>query len=411
MVMSKRKFFGSTLIITGTAFGAGMLALPMVSAATGFVSALILLIAIWALMVITGLLVLEVNLAFPVYRNNFSTMSSATLGVIGKLTAWIACLALLYSLTAAYVAGDASLLSVGVNSALKIKIPEWVYAIVFTLILGGAVFWSTRAVDVLNRGLISIKGLLLLIVLILLMPHINLHVLARAPGSVKYVWACAPIFLCAFGFHHIIPSLTNYIGPKPKTLKWVIICGATIPLIIYIIWLFATLTLIPLTGSNSFVVLAKMHGSVGEFIHFLTLIAKNKWLSAGINGFSNIAMTTSFLGVTLGLFDFLADACKRLNTRVGRLQTALLTFVPPLIFALCYPKGFVIALGYAAIFVAILEIVLPALMVYKLRKSTKLSSPYHTFGGTFLLFIILIAGVLLIGLQLANSFHLLPKLL
>jgi len=409
--MSESKFIGSTLILTGTAFGAGMLALPMVSAATGLIPALILLVAIWAVMLFTGLLTLEINLAFPVYRNNFSTMSRATLGIVGQVIAWVACLALLYSLTAAYITGDASLLSVGINSVLKIKLSEWIYAVLFVLILGGAVFWSAHAVDILNRAFISIKGFLLLAALILLMPHINLHTFARAPGSVKYVWACAPIFLCAFGFHPTIPSLTNYIGLKPKTLKWIIILGAAIPLLIYIVWLVVVLGIIPLTGQHSFVTLAKKHGSVGEFMHLLILIAHNKWLTTSVNGFSNVAMTTSFLGVTLGLFDFIADAFRRVNTRIGRAQTALLTFIPPLIFALFYPKGFVIALGYAAIFGAILVVILPSLMVYKLRRSTQLSSPYRVFGGTFLLVVAIIAGSAIIVLQLANSFHLLPRLL
>lgn len=405
------KFLGSTLIVTGTAFGAGMLALPMISAATGLFPALILLIVIWMVMLFTGLLTLEVTLAFPVYRNNFSTMSRATLGIAGQVTAWIACLALLYSLTAAYVAGDASLLSVGINSVLKIKLPEWIYAILFVLILGGAVFWSARAVDILNRAFISIKGFLFVAALILLMPHVHWHTFARPTGAIKYVWSCAPIFLCAFGFHHIVPSLTNYVGQKPKTLKWVILVGAFIPLIIYILWLVVILGIIPLSGNHSFMMLAKKHGSVGEFMHLLVLIANNRWLAASVDGFSNVAMTTSFLGVTLGLFDFLADAFRRVNTRTGRAQTALLTFVPPLVFALYYPKGFVIALGYAAIFGAILTVILPALMVYKLRKSSELSSPYRVFGGTFLLLIAIVVGVFVIGLQIANGFNLLPRLL
>ncbi|MGD9108450.1 MAG: aromatic amino acid transport family protein [Gammaproteobacteria bacterium] len=405
------KFLGSTLIVTGTAFGAGMLALPMISAAAGLFPALILLIVIWAVMLFTGLLTLEVNLAFPVYRNNFSTMSRTTLGIVGQVTAWIACLALLYSLTAAYVAGDASLLSVGVNSALNIKLPEWIYAVLFVLILGGAVFWSARAVDILNRAFISIKGFLFIIALVLLIPHISWHTFARSSGSAKYVWSCAPIFLCAFGFHHIVPSLANYIGPRPKTLKWVIIIGAFIPLMIYVIWLIVVLGIIPLSGNHSFMMLVKKNGSVGEFMRFLIVIANNRWLTASVDGFSNVAMTTSFLGVTLGLFDFLADAFRRVNTRVGRAQTALLTFIPPLIFAIFYPKGFVVALGYAAIFAAILTVILPALMVYKLRKHSKLSSPYRVFGGTPLLVIAMIAGVLVIGLQIANGLHLLPKLL
>ena len=410
MVVSKGQFIGSTLILTGTAVGAGMLALPMVSAAAGFLYAALLLIGIWALMTYTALLVLEVNLAFESYRNNFSTMAAATLGPVGKAIAWITCLSLLYALTAAYISGDASLLSVGFSHAFNIHVPLWMSAVLFTVVLGSVVFWSTKAVDRLNRGLISLKGVLLVITLVLLMPHIQMNVLMRQAGAAKYLWACAPIFLCSFGSHTVIPSISNYIGPKPKTLKWIIICGATLPLIIYILWLLTTLGIMPLVGTNGFQALAKEQGSVGEFIHRINLLTSNHWIRIGINGFSNIAMTTSFLGVTLGLFDFLADAFKRLNTRRGRLQTALITFVPPLLFAMYFPRGFIVALGYAAIFVAMLEIILPVLMAHQLRRNSVLSSPYRVTSCRHLFIVIVLIGILIIGLQIAVSFHALPTL-
>ncbi|MBN2689103.1 MAG: tyrosine-specific transport protein [Gammaproteobacteria bacterium] len=409
--MSERsKFFGSTLIISGTALGAGMLALPLVGAASGFILSTTILLAIWALMICTALLILEVNLAFKPYKNNFSTMSGALLGPVAKMVTWIISLGLLYSLAAAYIAGGASLISTAFTSILGFVVPEWLCALLFTIVLGGAVFWSTKAVDHLNRGLLSVKGVLLIVTITLLMPHVNVNNLARLHGSVKYVLACAPIFLCSLAFHHVIPSLSNYVGSKPRTLTWVIICGASLPVAIYILWLIGALGIVPIIGNKSFTSLAQQHGSVGEFVQLLIAITNSKFVGSFINGFTNIAMTTSFLGVTLGLFDFLADAFKRANHRVGRLQTALLTFIPPLIFAFLYPKGFVVALGYAAIFVAILQIIMPALMVLRLRSSANFSSPFRMVGGTPLLVIILLSGVLLVGLQLANAFHMLPVL-
>ena len=129
-----------------------------------------------------------------------------------------------------------------------------------------------------------------------------------------------------------------------------------------------------------------------------------------VNGFADIAMTASFLGVSLGLFDFLSDGFHRTNSHLGRLQTAVMTFIPPLAFAIYYPKGLILALYYAAIFVAILEIILPALMVYQLRKSQTLHSHYRMKGGLILLIVIAFIGVLIIACQLLSSFHYLPSL-
>ena len=213
--------------------------------------------------------------------------------------------------------------------------------------------------------------------------------------------------MTSFGFHTVIPSLSNYLGPQVQKLKRIIIWGASVPLVIYILWLICVLGIVPVSGKLSFHAIQAHHGSVGGFVATMTAIVHERWVTWGINAFSNIAMTTSFLGVTLGLFDFLMDAFKRKSHyRWHRFQTALLTYVPPLIFAIYYPRGFILALGYAAIFVAILEIILPAAMAWKLRRSQQLHSPYQVKGGTPLLIILAIAGFILIAAQLVSTFKL-----
>lgn len=406
---SHGKFIGSILLLAGTAIGAGMLALPIVSATSGIFFSSLLIIFIWALMTFTALLILEVNLAFKPYHNSFGSMAFGTLGRTGQIIAWLTCLLLLYSLTAAYIAGNTSLLTALIHHIFHVRSPDWMNALLFTLILGTAVFWSTHTVDLLNRLFISVKGLLLIFALILLMPHIRITQLIHQTGPTKYLWAAAPIMLTSFGFHTVIPSLTNYLGPKPKALKSVIIIGAAIPLIIYILWLIATLGIIPFFGRDSFTHIAESHSSVGGLVTTINTIIKNRWINFSVNGFADIAMTTSFLGVSLGLFDFLADGFQRSNSHFGRAQTALLTFLPPLSFAIFYPKGFILALGYAAIFVAVLEIILPAMMVYQLRKSKTLKSPSRAFGGNILLTMVIFIGIALIICQLLSIIHLLPN--
>lgn len=403
------KFIGSIMIVIGTAIGAGMLALPMVSAAMGFHFAAILVLAIWVLTTTTAFLLLEVNLAFKPYRNNFSTMARATLGKSGEIIVWIAYLLLFYALTAAYIAGNASLLTNLFSSWFLWHIPNWISALLFILVLGGAVFWSTATVDYLNRGLLSVKGILLIATLLLLMPHIDFKMVS-SHFAIKYAWVAAPIFLCSFGFHNVIPTISNYQEQNPKNLRAIIFIGSTTTLIIYLLWLLTTLGIVPLEGNNSFLDLTSNNGSVGEFINIISVIIHNRWIALGIEGFANIAMTTSFLGVSLGLFDFLADGFKCKNTRLGRSQTSLLTFIPPLVFVLFFPQGFILALGYASIFVAIIVIVLPALMAYKLRKSKQLVSPYRVKLANVFLFVICGVGILLIIIQILSSLHLLPIL-
>lgn len=407
--MRYSKIIGSILIVIGTCIGGGILALPMLSAASGLFMSSALLIGIWLLMTLTALLVLEVNLHCPNESNSFSAMAYKTLGKMGQIVTLITWLLLLYALLAAYTSGATILLKNLLFSVSNINLPMWATAILFICALGGMVFWSTKTVDYANRFLITFKGLFLVSSIALLLPHINLANICYNQDiyNNKYLGIAAPIFLFSFGFHIVIPSLRNYIGDKRKELRLIIICGACIPLAIYLLWLLATLGTVPLKGAlNSFSAIKAGGDSIDGLINAITTIINNKWVTASITGFSNISVTTSFLGVSLSLFDFLADVCKRPNTRFGRSQTALMTFIPPLIFALYYPKGFVTALGYAAFFVAILLVILPAMMAYKLRQEKDLLKTNKFLFNKYLLISIIALGVILMLLQIMSSLKL-----
>src|SRR3989344_332635 len=399
----RSKIIGSIMILTGTAIGAGILAQPLVAGGAGFWYAALVLVVLWALMTYTGLLVLEVTLALEPYQNNFNSMAKHTLGRIGQVVTWFTVLLLLYSLVAAYMDGAGSILTTLTNDILGFHIPQWTNALLFSLIFGGAVYWSTHSVDLANRTLLSLKGVLLILALMFLMPHIDLANLNRAEGAHRYVWVMISIFLTAFGYHTCIPSLVNYLGKEVQTHRKIILWGATIPLVIYGWWLFVSIGLVPQTGEYSFLSLGAHDHSVGYFINMIDHITQNKWTIAFINGFSNIALTTSFLGVSLGLFDFLADGFKRANTRIHRTQTALLTFIPPFLFALIYPHGFVMALGYAAIFVAILEVILPPLMVWNYVNRRRWILPTAAPAHPLLLALVLLLGIAIIVIELLNS--------
>lgn len=403
------KFIGGTMILVGTVIGAGMLDLPTVCAAAGFTQSAILMLVLWLISTITGFLILEVNLALPSHNCSYSSMAEKTLGPLGKIITWIAYLFLLYAIIIAYVMGASDMIVSTFSPLLHIEISHQVSAILFTFILGIAVYWSTQAVDYFNRSLFSIKGFLLMVTLILVAPHIDIvKIISNQAGSqAKYLWLAIPMSLCAFSYHFVLPSLRIYIGEKPQQLRAIVLTGTSVALIIYLWWLAATLGIIPLTGSTSF---AMMVPPPTGPIQAIATLVDSKWASAGIKGFSNVALTTSFLGVALGLFDFLADGFKRSNTRLGRLQTAGLTFIPPLLFALFYPHGFDKALNYGAISVAVLSIVLPALMAYRLRQNSQLQSTYRVKCNNLTLITIIIFGLVSIVVAIMYILNLLPRL-
>ncbi len=403
--MNLNKVIGSVFLLIGSLLGGGVLALPLVSSGANFFSAAVLLTFMWLLQLATGFLYLEVNLAFPSSQTNFSSMALKTIGRLGKVLTAFSYLVLLVALVAAYVSAGGSLLH-KVSQLTPFHIPAWMGSLLFVLILGWVVFQGTKSVDYLNRFFISSKGLLLILAIGLSFPKVEWTNLVSSSQSIKYLWAAAPIFLTAFGYHILIPVLSSYLNYDKKQLWWVLFWGTFLSWILYLLWLAITMGVMPLSG---FLQIAQQKGSVGEFIFLLASFLKNKWIESTLYIFSNITVTSCFLGVSLGLFNFLADLLKSPKNLAGELQITFLTFVPPTLFAIFYPNGFIFALGYAAISVAFSHVMLPAWMVFQLRRK-KISTTYRVKGGNFLLGTIFLIGFCLIILQILVYFDALPVL-
>jgi aromatic amino acid transport protein len=368
--MNLSKKIGCIMLVVGTQIGAGMLALPLAAQKLGFYPALILLAAAWALMSYTAILVLKVTLKMPLYRNNFSSMAKATLGKGAQMITWIASLCLLYALTSAYIQGMGSLLSALIKNVLHIQVSDKVSSAIFAFVFGSIVFLGASKVDYVNRFLLTLKGIFILMALACLVPHISQPLIGYSSAIHNDLFAgAAPVFITAFAFHSIIPSIVNYSEQKGYgEIKFIILASTSITALVYALWLMCTLGIIPSEGSASFATIMKQHNDVGVFIGVLNSIINKTFLKLVISAFSNIAMTTSFLGVSLSLFDFLADGFNQGNHFSGRVKTFLLTFLPPLACAIFYAKGFLLALNYATIFVVVLQILLPTLMAWKTRQ-------------------------------------------
>lgn len=399
----KNRVLGSILIVTGTAIGAGMLALPLVTAELGFPLATLLLILCWAVMTLTAFLVLHVNLAFQ-DSANFSTMAGRTLGRFGQGVTWLSFLLLLYALTAAYMTGGASLLQ---NTLLHVtgKQPSsHGSAFFFTLILGALVYAGTHPVDMANRLLISLKALAFVLMAGLLFPEIKSNNILVLPHS-HHAWLTAlPILVTSFGFHTVIPSLRQYLHSDVKKLKQSIFIGSLIPLAIYLLWEVVILGIIPLNGPNGFHVLLANGGTLADLVNLIQGSLSSMHLIVIVNVFTDVAITTSFLGVSLGLLHFVMDGfhLKTTSTR-QRALGALITYFPPLLFAWFYPKGFIMALNYASSFVVILLVIIPVLMSYRLQKKNLPSLyPYHLnklVGSFLIVFSLVIIVVEILRLQ------------
>jgi len=376
------------------------LALPIAVAGMGFSIAALFLIGIWVLSWVAGLLTLEVNLAFEGPRNTYATMAEATLGPLGKGVTYVLFVIFLYALTSAYISGGSSLIQAASQLLFGYSLPQWINTSLFTLVLGSIVAWSTRAVDLFNRGLFGIKTVLLLVIFIVFLPQVNIsHLLAQHDWF--YAGAGIPVILAAFGSHIVVPSVAQYMGRDLGKLKIIVLFGSLIPLIVYLIWTACMLGTIPYYGENSLASIASSPTQIETLMYAINATVQTPVMSLVINLFSHVVIITSFLGCALSLFDFLRDK-EYAAKPPHRAVTGLLTFVPPLLVGLFYPDALVQLLSGASIVAALILIVIPALMAWRLRKMTTLSSPYRVPGGTPLILSVILIALVLIGTEIGR---------
>ena len=394
------KTVGSTLLVAGTMIGAGMLAMPLTSAGIGFGFTLVLLLGLWALLTFSALLFVELYQTAE-SDAGIGTLAEQYFGKAGRIIATAVLIIFLYALIAAYISGGGSLL----KDLLPESFGDKVSILLFTVIFGSFIVIGTHSVDKINRVLFFVMLAAFAVVLSLMLPEIKFDNLMATPIDNALIISASPVFFTAFGFHGSIPSLNKYLDGNVKALRISILAGSAITLCAYILWQMSTHGLLT---QNEFLQILKEDATLNGLVKATLAITGSNIIAGAVKLFSTLALVTSFLGVGLGLLECIEDLLKRsFNVTAGRISLGLLTFIPPLVFALFYPEGFILALGYAGQMFAFYAVVLPVSLVWKARR-THTDLPYKVWGGNLTLIIVLVLGVIITSIPFAIRAGYLP---
>lgn len=392
--MSKSKLIGGVLLIVGTSIGGGMLALPVATAPAGMFNSVSFLIACWLLMTIGAFLILEVNLRLPA-GSNIISMAKSTLGLPGQIIAWISYLCLLYSLLSAYISGGSDVFN-GLLQVAHIHLPAWITSILFTSLFSLIVYSGIRAVDYVNRGLMFGKLGVYLLLIVIISPHIDISKLNG--GHIQAIGGSLMILITSFGFASIVPSLRDYFESDIHSLRKVILIGSLIPLLCYIVW---NAVIMGVVEHQQLLTLANSEHATSGLTRALNQNMHNEWITGFFEFFTSICMITAFLGVSLGLFDFLADGLQLKKSGLQGQYTLALTFIPPLAIVLFNPGIYLHALSYAGICCVILLLLLPAIMAWRGRLFDKNNQALVPGGTITLMLVATIAFSLLLFIFLS----------
>lgn len=397
--MIDRKLIGGILLIVGTSLGGAMLALPLSNAEAGFFDSTLLLLFTWLAMTLAALFILEVNLWLP-KGSNIISMAQKTLGLPGQIFAWISYLFLLYCLICAYIDGGGDVIH-SLLSLAGLPINRTIATIAFVLIFATIIYSGIRIVARLNSHLMLVKLSIYFLLLLLISPHVNLAQLSG--GHLKAITGAAMIVVTSFGFAIIVPSLRDYFDDHVDKLRRAILIGSLFPLVCYIAWDAIIMGVIPAHGSNGLIALLTSPNSTSRLASSLEVASRSNQITHFFRFFSTICILTAFLGVSLSLFDFLADGLKLKKKGWQGWLTTALVFGPPLAIVLFSQGIYVKAFAIAGFFCVALLLLLPAAMVASGRYRLHLKPQgYQAPGGWVSVLFVLLASVVILILSLVG---------
>ena len=398
------KTVGSTLLVAGTMIGAGMLAMPLTSAGIGLTATVFLLLGLWAVLTFTALLFVELYQTAD-SDAGIGTLAAQYFGKAGRIISTAVLIVFLYALIAAYVSGGGSLLMDLLPAMGDKDTMNKIAVLVFTIFFGSFIVIGTHSVDKINRVLFFVMIAAFILVLALMLPNIKFDNLMAMPIDNALIISASPVFFTAFGFHGSIPSLNKYLDGNVKSLRIAILVGSGITLFAYFLWQLSTHGLL---SQNEFLQILREDPTLNGLVKATLEITQSPIIANAVKIFSTLALVTSFLGVALGLLECIEDLLKQsFDIHAGRISLGLMTFIPPVLFSLFYPEGFILALGYAGQMFAFYAVVLPVALVWKAR-SIHPNLPYRVCGGKALLVLVLVLGVIITSIPFAIRAGYLP---
>jgi tryptophan-specific transport protein len=381
---------GGTAIIAGTVIGAGMFSLPVVSAGMGFLWSFVWLALTGFCMLHTALLILETNLNFAP-GSSFDTFIGETLGPRWKMLNNFSLVFVLYILCYAFISGGASSAAQTLHASMDVELSPVVSVVLYSLLVALIVWIGTstvgRVTTVIVAGMVISFALSIAQLMSGMRPALLVDVHA---DYFVYSFAALPVYLASFGFHTNVPSLLKFYGKEPATISKCLVYGTTISLAVYTVWQAVTLGQI---SRDEWIPIMQQGGNIGPMVATISGQDRTGMVMPLLTTFANLAVISSFLGGALGLFDFIADACKFSDDYFGRLKSTALTFLPPTVICMFFPNGFILAIGFVGLIAVVFAIIIPIKAAKVSRQ--KFGNPlFRVWGGDRMLYLLYGYGAL-----------------
>ncbi len=369
--------FVATLLVGGTCIGGGMLALPVGSGIPGYLPSIVAMLACYAAMTFTGLLLVEVVLAVE-GEHHMMTLADKLLGRWGRWTVWVIFLFMTYGSLIGYTAGGGQTIAALVLKGVGLELSEVMSGLLLAGSFGVICAMGTRVVGSVNGILFGAMVVTYILLVLFGVGEVSAEKLSRT--NWKDAWMPLPIMLTGFSVQaFLIPSLAAPLKRDPRALRLAVVGGLGLAFVIYLLWQTVVLGVVPLSGPYGLDAALERGEDAAKYLQHAV---EHPWIATTALWFGFLALITSFLGMGLGLVDFLRDSFKIPRGGSGLILVALLLVVPTLFCATYFERVFIQAFDLTGGFGdTILNGMLPVLMVWQLRYVLHSSQVYRVAGG------------------------------
>ena len=420
---------GAIALITGSSVGAGVLALPSVSAPAGFIPSSTCLVACWGLLTLEALVMAEVNVAVGTNKGSseykpttLTQAAQATLGGAGSALLTSGYLLTSYTMLVAYMCKGNDVATPVLAPLLDAfaGLPPQACGAMLAVFFGG--FLHVSDADEIERGNNILTGSLLAAFLYIVFggaAHADFSWLG-ATQNWDAMGPALPILFLALVYHDLVPMICSLLGGDLPRIRQALVIGGACPLAMFLTWNAVALAMVPADPSLASVDPMLLLGQMGL-----------PMMDGAVSSFGILAIATSFIGTFLGLTSYLEiqlpalmgqEQQQRSPTASGddevvpppasssKLPAFLLALLPPLAVYWTNSDGFLPAAQFAGAYgMTTLYALMPPLMAWQLlgaseeepRGPGKPMAAYEGSGGRAMLVSMTAAAVGLESLKAA----------
>lgn len=278
--MKKKGLIDAIATVTGTTIGAGIFGLPYVFVKAGFLVGIINMIIIFFAILIINLYTARITL---ITKKPFE-LTSYIEKLIGKKGKHYMALLMMLSIIGALLA---YIIGIGEAISAIFNLNFFVASLISFLILSIIVFFDLKGVKESETILTFFLIIVAILIIIFGFTKFDINnINFKSDFSLYNLYFPYGVILFSFLCLAALPEVRQEIKGNEKDLKKAIIIGTTIPLIIYILFVFAV---VGVSGKNTTEIATIGFSKLGFFVKIFS------------NIFVILAMSTSFITLALAL--------------------------------------------------------------------------------------------------------------